>query len=507
MSYYINPLDHKLNEEGILIVYDRILKNVVKKLKISPKKILEFKDDEIIKNINNHNYVFKIRTNKGKDSTEVTGYFYIIKKENLTNYWLDKISLSKTDVINYINYFGKEDKLLELKNSFNVTCNNILINFNGVHKNLKQFLNISNQEDLPLIFENINTYFYNLLNLKQLFIDENVNHLHYDEYLNLLSNNNGLYIEINQMINELENYDLQFIYYLKGSLYSMISLREKAFDEFQKADSYDNNYGILFGIGQGTSTYSKNLVTQIQEPDIIYYNPADNQSKLETIIISVDERFLRNYGTIILNNILTLRKYQFHIHVVGKSNSIVKSITELDVIYDQMVNFFDKDSIIYRPSFSYEFLDDSIKDINTYSACARFIHANKFIEKFNSDIYIMDADCLVVGDIEPYSQNFKHNDIGIALSRSLSPLMPWKRLLAGDSYFANNELSKRFLKLTSNYILSNLNIEKAWTLDQNALTYAYEKILSESDSVSINNIYKLRRPFLHAPISGLIERN
>lgn len=349
-------------------------------------------------------------------------------------------------------------------------------------------------------------YLYHILDIKDSFKKENVNHLYFDDLTETLKFNEKLYNIILQNIKKLEVYNLQFIYYLKGCLYSMISDRENAVKEFSNADSYDNNYGILFGVGQGSTTYIKEINMSIQEPEIKYYNTLVSSSKLDTIILSVDEKFLRNYGTIILNNILTLRKYQFHIHVVGKSNSIIKAITELDVIYDQMIKFFDKESTIYRPSFSYEFISKEINDVNTYSACARFVHANKFMSKFKTNLYIIDADCLIINDIEPYSKNFINNDVGLALSRSLSPLMPWKRVLAGDSYFSQTKNSKEFLKHTSEYILSNVDKIKAWTLDQNALDYAYETMRSKNKLFSVSNVYKLRRPFLHAPISGLIEK-
>lgn len=505
MSYFIEPSDYDLKEEGILIVYDRKQKSAVKKLKLIPNKIFELKDENIIENINNQNYVFKIRTNKGIESKDLTEYFYLIKKQNFTDYWLDRIELTQTEILNHINYFSNPDKLMELRNSFYATTNNILINFNGEHINLNKYLDVSKKFKLPSIIKNINTYFIYLLKIKKTFKNQKFNSLYYDDFIPLLKTNEVLYKIITDYISELDTYNLQFINYLKGCLYSMISERENAVNEFSKGDLYNNNYGVLFGIGQGTSTYISEVNINIKEPEIKYYNIVENNKNLETIIISVDERFLRNYGTIILNNILTLRKYQFHIHVVGKNHNIIKAISELDLIYDQMVKFFDKDTKIFKPSFSYEFISDEISDINTYSACARFIHANKFMEKFNTSLYIMDADCIIVGDIEQYSKNFIKRDIGIALSRSLSPLMPWKRLLAGDSYFAKTDLSKKFLKLTSEYILSNLSEKKAWTLDQNALDYAYEK-LSFDEEISIINVYKLRRPFLHAPISGLIER-
>lgn len=51
-------------------------------------------------------------------------------------------------------------------------------------------------------------------------------------------------------------------------------------------------------------------------------------------------------------------------------------------------------------SFSYEKLKNDVKDLNTHSECARFIHAIEFIDKYKNDIFIMDADCFIVDDLD-----------------------------------------------------------------------------------------------------------
>lgn len=140
----------------------------------------------------------------------------------------------------------------------------------------------------------------------------------------------------------MDNYDLQFIYYLKGCLHNYLSDREKAVESFSEAKKFENQYGELFRVGLGASTYTFIGKKSGYIPEITYLEDNNIKSELPAIVISLEENILRNYGSIILNNILSLRKYYFHIHIVSITKNVQSVIYELQSIFKSMMNFFQK---------------------------------------------------------------------------------------------------------------------------------------------------------------------
>src|SRR5699024_400700 len=205
-------------------------------------------------------------------------------------------------------------------------------------------------------------------------------------------------------ISALEKKDLQFSDILVAQYYSILGNREKAEEYFVSAAEPNNNWEFDFLIGQGASTYKKTIdLSSFHEPELhLLENYEANNSKL-TMIVSMDEFFLRNYGTQLLTNIIALKKYHLHIHLVTRDmTSAVKTLVDTQNLFESIVKYTNKKSEIISPTFTYESVNKDVENIKTYSACARYIHSYYFMNKFGKDILILDADMFLTDDLSSY---------------------------------------------------------------------------------------------------------
>lgn len=508
--YVLNPEDYNARTGDRFIIYDDISKKVFKKIILSTNERLEIKYTAVLKNIDN--YKFKFQTQKDGKWKDSHRYFKLIRTHQLGDYWTDLTSLNENSLINYITYYTysttsySRTKLLK---SFKQVCEDLWLRHQKKHTNLNEYFNFvdMNNEIFNTEWKNINIYLKYLHNLKVKFQQYGFNNLYfYDLQPKLLKNNELMEFMYNQ-IKELELADLQFAYLLIAQYYSLIGNREKAVYYFKMVRNYNNNLETEFLIGQGSATY--NLLEKNRQKHSINVNFDSEKINFNTdytILCSVDSKYLKRYGTIIFFNIIALQKYHFHLHVVGDDETTSQTIEEAKSLYNQIKSFIGKESEIIPPTFSHEKLPVYTDNIKSYSATARFINASYFMEKFDSNLLILDADMFLTDDLTKYLNTVKKFDVAIAFSKSVTTTLPWRRLMAGNIYLTNNDKAKMFIDLTKDYIVDNLKEKKSWTLDQNALNYAYETIFEYYPDIKFGNTYEIKGPFSHPQIRTYIER-
>lgn len=97
-------------------------------------------------------------------------------------------------------------------------------------------------------------------------------------------------------------------------------------------------------------------------------------------------------------------------------------------------------------------------------------------------------------EIQDYIKFLGKYDLSLPFSAGTMVLLPWRRIMAGNVFLKNNTSSREFMGYVRSYILDNINSEFTWTLDQNALTYAYEKVKETNEKIKIINSYLFERP-------------
>lgn len=398
----------------------------------------------------------------------------------------------------------------EIRSAFANTMRFIWMNTTSSHPNLNNIINIYKNENknIPLIWQNIIYYIETILNLKKEFIIKKHTLKHFDKLAYELTINNELLSFFENEIVRFSSSNLQFAKLLSGIYYSFINKRQCATAEFKKALEFNDNFIKTLKIDLGSYTYSDISDIKTYNPTIKFVEQENKQdySNDTTIIVSMDINFLRYYAAQLFYNIIALKTYKFHFHIIAENKEVNEEIIEAKNLFKNMLSFRKSNFEIIEPSFSFEYTPEFVMENKTYYACARFVNANSFLNKFDTNLLIMDADLFINDDLKPYIDELKKHDLSVPLSRGIMNIYPWRRVMAGNIFVKNNPTSNKFLELTKDYIVNHLNIQNSWTLDQNALTYAYEKIFENYPSVNIGNSALLNRPMNQPKIRILVER-
>lgn len=508
--YLFDLAKYNANVGDRFIIFDDINKKVFKKIIIENNNKIKVNYKEVLKNVDGFKFKFqKFEDEKWRD---IHKYFKMTFTHKLGDFWTDKIVFDDDQIINSITYFTHSESTfsrVRLLKSFKQVCEDLWLRHTKSHKNLNNYFDFVNKhkELFNEEWENINVYIKYLLRLKVKFQSLGYHQLYFYELQQKLINNQNAIDFLYKEIKELEEETLQFAYLLIAQYYSLLNQREKAVSYFKHVKSYNNNLETEFLIGQGASTY--NILDedrQLHKNNVQFYNDVEDNEKNNTVLVSVDSKYLKRYGTMIFYTVIALQKYHFHIHVVGDNETTKNTINDALQLFNQIKDFTGKISEIITPTFSYEELPEYANSIKSFSATARFINASYFMEKFNTNLLILDADIFLTDDLKAYFNTISKYDVGIAFSKSVTTTLPWRRLMAGNIYLSNNDKAKKYINLTRDYIVDNLKEKQSWTLDQNALTYAYEEIHNYYPDITFGNVYEFNRPFSHPKLRTYIER-
>ncbi|WP_409295027.1 hypothetical protein V1498_17545 [Peribacillus sp. SCS-26] len=520
MSLTFNPKKFGINEKTRLVIYDSSKQVFYLKIEIKKEEIYTLEDQEVIENSRNYKYKFQLYKNGCWE--DVTNYISLLEDFKLNvfkingpkieDFQLEDFLLEKSNVDD--NTLNKWIKMLvdqpsppllsRFRRTITLFMRSLWSKSNSSHKNAKRFIQAlkTRIHYEPNLLGNIVFYLENYLEIKQEMTKRGHNTKFYD--YQYLINNEENYSYLETFIKKLEKHSstLQMASVLSGKLYSFLGQREKAIKCFQKALLFSENYIPFLNFDQGLYTYSDILPVKKMNGkiEILFDNKKRNNTVL---LISVDQRFLRLYGINLMFMAMVLKKYHFHFHVIGNKNEVEKCVSETISLFNTMKSFRQSESPIIHPTFSMEDIPKGVPEMKTYFACARFLTARYFMDYFNSDLYIMDADLFTNSDPGPFLKSIKNYDVGLAFSRGVVSICPWRRIMAGNVFLKNNHHSRSFISLVEDYIYSNLSKEKTWTLDQNALSYAYEQ-MAINPSVNIGNIMKVC-PFYQPGIRRDIE--
>ncbi|WP_409295029.1 hypothetical protein V1498_17550 [Peribacillus sp. SCS-26] len=471
-------------------------------IEIKKGEIYTLEDQTVIENSWNFKYKFQLFKNgRWEDETK---YFSLGEEFNIEEFLLDKLKVDDDTLNKWIKMLVDHKSshlLLQFRTAITLFMRSLWSERLSSHKNAKRLIQAlkSQIHYEASLLGNIVFYLENYLEIKQ----EMTKRGHYAKTYQHFIKNKENYSYLETFIEKLEKHSstLQMANVLSGKLYSFLGQREKAIKCFQKALLFSENYIPFLNFDQGLYTYSDLLPVKKMNGkiEILFDNKKRNNTVL---LISVDQRFLRLYGINLMFMAMVLKKYHFHFHVIGNKNEVEKCVSETISLFNTMKSFRQSESPIIHPTFSMEDIPKGVPEMKTYFACARFLTARYFMDYFNSDLYIMDADLFTNSDPGPFLKSIKQYDVGLAFAGGICTLCPWRRIGAGNVFLKNNHYSRSFISFVEDYIYTNLPKEKTWTLDQNALSYAYEQ-MATNPSVNIGNLGN--RPFYQPRIRINIE--
>ena len=502
--------DLGIDEEARLVVYDIREGNFFEIRVIEKGGSVQLNDPRLINEPWNFKYKYQLQ--RSGRWTDVTKYM-LIEKDDI----FEEVLLEKKQILNnpkdlvYIlsNLERKSDSILSnnLHKSVSMFMRYLWKQTKYVHRNAELLVSALKEKYgyTESYLGNVIFYIDMYLKIKKDFIENSAN----DKYFNALYNsqNKGLYSALENYVEECDKYSLniQMANMIAGKLLSFLGNRVGAIERFEKIRNFNDDFVMKLKIDQGVYTYTGLEASKYDERNQIRFLSSTVPTRPLTLLVSLDTNFLRLYGVNILFTASVLKKYHFHLHVIGERAEAEKLIEETVELFDVINNYRKVVSPVVAPTFSTEEVPDNIPDAKTYYACSRYIHADTFMDHFSSDLYILDADLFFSDDPGDYFDKLAKHDISLPFSRGVQCLCPWRRILAGNVYLKNNLLSRQFVRIVSDYILQNIRKDVSWTLDQNALTYAYEEFIKLGKAEYINNLATLVRPTQQPQIRRQIE--
>lgn len=508
MSLYLYPSEYGMKHDGRLAIYNVRHKKYYDWRPVKKDLPVDISDKEIVENLIDFKFKFQERINN--KWVDLENYFYLKKSRFIRQFWTEKISMTDDEIRDILHYFAENNSEKDyeiIKEAMSRTVNYIMKSKLPKFNNLKKYFNAVDKLNIkmPLIWENINIYLKELVEIKEYFHARKLIGVSYLDIKNSITSDSDLSKFINKKINYLTSLKMQLPNILAGLLYSFIEDRNKAYKYIKEAHEYKNNYINDFNLGLGLSTYIYEPVKNQFNNKISFEYQEGLEKRDITFVVSVDEMFLRKYGMQLFYSIIALKKYHFHIHLVSSPEKSKRIVTESQTLFKQMTKFFNAKEQITIPTYSSENIPNDFVNEITYFACARFVNAEKFIEKLESDIITIDADFVINNDLKKMIDAVSKNDVAVTITTGFTSFLPWTRYMGGTLYLKNNENAKYFINNVRDYILSNMDNVNSWTLDQNALCYAYEITKAKNNKCIIGDISKYPRPLSQPPIRRFIE--
>ncbi|CDZ99664.1 hypothetical protein BN1048_00590 [Jeotgalicoccus saudimassiliensis] len=511
MTLQINPVDHQIKEDCRIMFRDDISDEIVSVIEVKEGEVLEIEDDNIL--ANPENFKFRIQVFKEGKFRNVTKYIYFIDVKKLEDFLLNNIKITDEEAYDLLSQYWKSNlKVKVLRPIFKKVLEHIWINRVNKISNLKQSLLLTQKYKMEIstLWENIFSFYNNLINLYEKLKELN---LLEKSFLDIeKSKDIRLAIFMSEEIDRIKESKLQLDNYLIGNYYSFLGERSKALTYYSEAAKNYEDFDLIkllnFDLG-GISTFN-NLDLEDVKYDrqkvfdsFKFYSDEIPNDKETTLVFSVDEVFLRVYGPSLLYSITALERVHFHFHVISdNAENIIKDTLNL---FNNIIEFR-KIKTVTLPTFSYEDIPKNVENITTYYACARFMHADYFLEKFENEILILDADFMFINDLDELLIKCRESDIATTSSSIGLSIFPWRRFMAGIVYLKNEEVSKEFMRGTTAYILNQYENEHTWTLDQNALSFGYYYIKEKFESFNFGDTHVNKRPFLHPDFRGNLEK-
>lgn len=159
-------------------------------------------------------------------------------------------------------------------------------------------------------------------------------------------------------------------------------------------------------------------------------------------------------------------------------------------------------------SFSTVSLPAYVGDRKTAFAAARYLLAQKVAHRFPGRVLLLDIDMTMRDGPTRFVRQLHELPDGkmpVVASGGVSSLVPSRRFMAGTFLIPTGEFGNQIMSHIEDYTYAGLSSPRSWTLDQNALTYAAERICDEHGADALLDIGRLRRPFVQEPVNMLYE--
>ena len=183
---------------------------------------------------------------------------------------------------------------------------------------------------------------------------------------------------------------------------------------------------------------------------------------------------------------------------------MTRSLAQAETLRVALAELRGIDPVVYADNVSFSTLGvpDWCPEPVTFYACARYLALGEMTERLGRHILVQDMDFTLLEDPEAFLAKFPQPGFGIQASNGLYGIDPWRRFMGGTFYAPNTKEARERLRDLEAYLIEGLARERSWYLDQNALTYFFERADENGEALCL---LKMARPTQQPKVNQLFE--
>lgn len=208
----------------------------------------------------------------------------------------------------------------------------------------------------------------------------------------------------------------------------------------------------------------------------------------QALVISMDPGFFRIYGPMVLHNAQQVPETDLVIVLCAEPDE-AQTVADDANAYLEGLTRLNQQAAPTNVHIHTTPVPEWVVDRTTFYACARFLALPQILEQYSS-IYAIDADLIMRLDPAPFLKSITNLRLSVPQNAGSISTVPWRRYMAGNLAANNRLLQTSTLDDLLAYITVGLQQSQAWTLDQNALSYAIER----ADPGTFRRLDDYRRP-------------
>lgn len=294
---------------------------------------------------------------------------------------------------------------------------------------------------------------------------------------------------------------------LTGQIQSLVS-REEAGASFEAVRQHRlANRLHLFSWETGALGYYSAQHLQSTEPPgpMPVLRPewvrAPQGASRQAFVVSVDKAFFETYGPSMIFTAQQLPEIDLVVLLCAEVGECSELIERADV-YQEALSAFNRSPVSGNVAYLRVSTPHWVGDERTFYACARFLVQEELLAHYEN-LYTMDADLILKDDPTRFLSRTAELQFATPFNAGPVGVVPWRRYMAGSAVAHQSVQGTGVLESLTRYICHGLRQEHAWTLDQNALSFAAE----QSEPGSFATLERHPRPVVVSSFMARWEKN
>lgn len=235
--------------------------------------------------------------------------------------------------------------------------------------------------------------------------------------------------------------------------------------------------------------------------DDVIWEAAMQPTSTTAFFISVDPNFFRMYAPMMLFNAQQIPDVDLVLLICAEEAVYDDLLMEASVYMEALSGLNGQppaENVIPARTGPPEW----VNDMHAFYACLRFLALPQVLERYEN-VYMMDADLIMKDDPAGFLKRTASVPFATPYNPGTVGVIPWRRYMAGSVLSNRQVVGTGVLENLFDYIEFGLQQGFAWTLDQNALSYAAE---NEPKGI-YHSLEKHPRPVVASSFMSRWEKN